>query len=305
VECGGEHLEVLVRKRRFRCRGDACPKRTFVQATEQIPFRAMPTTRLVERIVHGLSTELRAVSALAAAARVSWTTAMRVLARTADVPVNVDRRLVRLRGVDEHRFRRVRYLKNCEGKVTRVEPWSIVFTDLDSGAVLAIADGRRGQAVCDWIRRRPRWWRRRVEPEAMDMSSEFRGAVRTVLPRAAITDDHFHVVARANQMITEVRRCRSHDLHGRRGRATDPAWKSRRLLICNQQNMSLAQRRRLQKIIAADIELGVVWGIKEHVRQLLANRNISDFQQAPAELEHAVAATKMREAKSLFLTLKL
>jgi hypothetical protein len=54
----------------------------------------------------------------------------------------VDRRLVRRLGVDEHRFRRVRYLKNEAGKVTRVEPWSIVFTDLDTGAILDIVDGR-------------------------------------------------------------------------------------------------------------------------------------------------------------------
>ncbi|MBN6817646.1 transposase, partial [Kocuria palustris] len=41
------------------------------------------------------------------------------------------------------------------------------------------------------------------------MSAEFRAAVCFALPRAVITVDHFHVVARANQMITEVRRRRS------------------------------------------------------------------------------------------------
>lgn len=63
----------------------------------------------------------------------------------------------------------------------------------------------------------------------MDMSTEFRRAIRKVLPKAAITVDHWHVVARANQMVTEVRRRRAHDLHGRRGRATDPAWKYRKI----------------------------------------------------------------------------
>lgn len=150
---------------------------------------------------------------------------------------DVYRRLVRRLGVDEHRFRTVRYLKGEDGKVTRVEPWSIVFTDLDTGAILDIVDGRRGTAVRAWIKDRPRWWRNRVELVAMDMSSEFRRAVRTVLPKAAITVDHWHVVARANQMITDVRRRRSHDLHGRRGRAADPAWKYRKLLTCSQEKM--------------------------------------------------------------------
>ena len=217
----------------------------------------------------------------------------------------VDRRLIRRLGVDEHRFRQVRYLKDDAGKVTSVEPWSIVFTDLDTGAILDIVDGRRGQAVRDWIRARPRWWRNRGELVAMDMSTGFRRAIRKTLHKAAITVDHWHVVARANQMVTEVRRRRAHELHGRRGRATDPAWKYRKLLTCNQENMSRAQRGRMQEIIDSDIELGVVWGIKERVRQLLKTDYIDAFHRAWAELEHAVKATRMREAKSLFLTLKM
>lgn len=59
-----------------------------------------------------------------------------------------------------------------------------MFTDLDIvGAFLDIVDGRRGQAMRDWIRARPRWWRDRVGLVAMDMSTEFRRAVRTALPR--------------------------------------------------------------------------------------------------------------------------
>lgn len=220
-----------------------------MQTSDEIPLRSRLTSRLVAGIVAGLSTELRAVSRVAAAAGVSWTAVMRVTADTAVLDGGVDRRLVRRLGVDEHRFRRVRYLKDDAGKVTRVEPWSIVFTDLDTGAILDIVDGRRGQAVRDWIRARPRWWRNRVELVAMDMSTEFRRAVRKALPKAAITVDHWHVVARANQMVTEVCRRRAHDLYGRRGRATDPAWKYRKLLTCNQENMSGAQRGRMLEII--------------------------------------------------------
>jgi transposase len=305
VQCGAGPLEVWVRKRRLACLEPECPRRSFVQASDEIPLRSRLTSRLVAGIVSGLSAELRAVSRVAAASWVSWTTVMRVMANTAVLDGGVDRRLVRRLGVDEHRFRRVRYLKNEAGNLTRVEPWSIVFTDLDTGAILDIVDGRRGQAVRDWIRARPRWWRNRVELVAMDMSAEFRRAVRKALPKASITVDHWHVVARANQMVTEVRRRRAHDLHGRRGRVTDPAWKYRKLLTCNQENMSAAQRGRMQEIIASDLELGVVWGIKEHVRQLLKTDHLDAFHRAWAELEHAVKATRMREAKSLFLTLKM
>ncbi|MGP5666841.1 ISL3 family transposase, partial [Glutamicibacter arilaitensis] len=60
---------------------------------------------------------------------------------------DVDRMFVRRLGIDEHRFRKVRYVCGRNGKVVRIEPWSIVFTDLDTGKILDIVDGRRGATV--------------------------------------------------------------------------------------------------------------------------------------------------------------
>lgn len=185
----------------------------------------------------------------------------------------------------------------------RIEPWSIVFTDLDTGNILDIVDGRRGAAVRKWLKNRPRYWRQRVQVVSIDMSSEFRKAVLETLPKAKISMDHFHVIARTNLMITHVRRRRSHEVHERRGRATDPAYKYRKLLTCNLENLSITQVERLKLILESDPELGVIYAIKEHVRQLLKTRDIHDFQSRWAVLEKSVRATKMVEAKSLFRTL--
>jgi hypothetical protein len=54
-----------------------------VQTTDEVPLRTRLTSRLVTGIVADMSTELRAVSAVAAASGVSWTTAMRVIEDTA------------------------------------------------------------------------------------------------------------------------------------------------------------------------------------------------------------------------------
>ncbi|GAA0202637.1 hypothetical protein GCM10009526_26590 [Glutamicibacter creatinolyticus] len=124
----------------------------------------------------------------------------------------------------------VRYARGGNGKVVRIEPWSIVFTDLDTGKILDIVDGRRGAAVRKWLKNRPQYWRQRVQVVSIDMSSEFRKAVLETLPKAKISVDHFHVIARTNLMITHLRRRRSHEVHERRGRATDPAYKYRKLL---------------------------------------------------------------------------
>ena len=171
-----------------------------------------------------MSCELRAVSRVAAAHGVSWPTVMAWLNAVGEPVGDVERMFVRSLGIDEHRFRKVRYARGRTGKVVRIEPWSIVFTDLDTGKILDIVDGRRGVTVRKWLKVRPRCWRQRVQVVAIDMSSEFRKPVRETLPKAKISVDYFHVIGRANLMITQVRRRRSHEVFERSGRSTDPAY---------------------------------------------------------------------------------
>ena len=161
VPCGGERIDVLVRKRRYNCLEPVCPRRTFTEQTDQLPSRARLTTRLAAQVITACRLEPRAVSRVADEAGLTWPTVMRLLTSTIDLAHQVDTRHVRHLGIDEHRFRRVRYTRDEHGTVTRVEPWSIVFTDLDTGAILDIVDGRRG-TVTTWLGQRPRWWRRRV-----------------------------------------------------------------------------------------------------------------------------------------------
>src|SRR5690625_6755811 len=79
------------------------------------------------------------------------------------------------------------------------------------------------------------------------MSSEFRSAIRQVLPKAKISTDHWHVIRLANQMLTDVRRRRAWEVHGRRGRLIDPPWRYRKLLTCAGDRLTIRQRKRLQE----------------------------------------------------------
>jgi transposase len=178
-----------------------------------------------------------------------------------------------------------------------------VFTDLDTGVVLDVVDGRRGTAVRWWLRQRPASWRARIELVAIDMSAEFRAAVRDALPHAQVVADHWHVATRANQMITAARRRRSWELLDRRGRIIDPAWKYRRLLTCRQDRLSIAQRARLDQLLAADPELAVAWAVKEIVLQLLATTDQAGFDTAWTDLARAVRASTLPEPAALFKTL--
>jgi transposase len=134
--------------------------------------------------------------------------------------------------------------------------------DVDTGAVLDVVDGRRGTAGRWWVRQLPDPWRALIEIVAIDMSAEFRAALRDVLPKARTAADQRHVMTPTNHVVTQVRRRRSWDLHARRGQIVDPAWKYRTLLTWKHANLSVAQRSRLDQVLAAHVELAVVWAIK-------------------------------------------
>src|SRR5690625_1370096 len=215
VTCGGQPVVVRVRKRRYVCAEERCSRGTFTEVTDQLPAQARLTTRLAAAVTGALRTEPRAVSGVATEHGLSWNTVMRLATQTLDVDGHADTRLVRHLGIDEHRFRKVRYVRDANtGATERVEPWSIVFTDLDTGAILDVVDGPRAATVKQWLRSRPRWWRKRVELVAIDMSSEFRSAVREVLPKAKISADHWHVIRSEERRVGKEGRTR----RGRRAR---------------------------------------------------------------------------------------
>ena len=140
-------IEVRVRKRRLCCDNDTCDRVTFTQTTYQVGFRARMTTRLADRVITSLAGEPRAVSAVADEAGISWPTVMRLVRSSVRAVHNPDAVDVRRLGVDEHRFRRMRFVKLPDGPTVKIDPWSIVLTDLHSGYVLDVVDGRRGTAV--------------------------------------------------------------------------------------------------------------------------------------------------------------
>ena len=134
-------------------------------------------------------------------------------------------------GIDEHRYRSVRWLQDQQSKKwTRYEPWMSTIVDVDTGQVLGIVDGRDSRGVGAWLKARPSWLSC-IETVGIDPSAAFRKALRENLPDAAVSVDHFHMVLLANDMLTQVRQRVSREQNGRRGLKTDKAWAHRQLLL--------------------------------------------------------------------------
>lgn len=296
-------------KKRWRCGEPLCGTATFTEHTTQVPARARLTARLKDRIVSALSGEVRAVSRVAAELDVSWPTAMRQLtatraaqaARAAARPA-----LVYALGIDEHRFAAVRWYQDEDQKWQRIEPWMTTFTDLSTGRVIGVVDGRDSAAVQSWLKTRPRWWRHRVAVVAIDPSASFRAAVRYWLPKARVSVDHFHLVKLANDVVTQVRRRVSWDRHGRRGHGVDLAWANRLLLLRGYDTLSPRGIDKLNHVLAVDDpteEISAAWGVKEQLRRLLACQTLADARLERAMFNQYVTWAAMTETSRLKKTI--
>ena len=298
-------------KRRWRCAETRCGRRSFTEHTDQVPPRARMTTRLKDALVDAVAGEVRPVERVAAQFGVSWPTVMRQLT-VAMAAVAAQRqgrpRLVRRLGIDEHRFRSVRWFRDPDqhGRWRRVEPWMTCLVDLSSGNVIDLVDGRDSAAVRTWLEAQPKWWRRRVEVVAIDPSAAFRSAVRRLLPKARVSVDHFHLVKLANDTVTAVRRRVSWDRHDRRGRQIDLAWAHRLLLLRGYDTLSVRGRSRLDDVLAADDptkEIGAAWGVKEQLRLLLACTRLADARAARGRFDQYVVWAAMPETTRLKKTI--
>jgi transposase len=152
-------VEVVLLKRRFACLEAVCPQRTFVQVTDQVLLRARVTTRLGQLVLDAVVTAGRAVSSVAAEHQLGWWTVMGMVNAAALVLADPDTVAVRRLGIDEHRYRSVRYFREPDGSWRRFEPWMSTFVDADTGRVLGVVDGRDSVGVGRWLAARSRGWR--------------------------------------------------------------------------------------------------------------------------------------------------
>jgi transposase len=299
-------VELVWAKRRWFCDEPRCPRRTFSEVTDQVPAYARSTARLAGALVAAVVVSGRAASEVARAHRVSWWLVASMLTAAADLITNPDQTPVRRLGVDEHRYRSVRYFRDPDGGWRRYEPWMTTLVDADTGRVLGVVDGRDCAGVGAWLGARSDAWRAAVEVVAIDPSAAFRRALREHLPTAAISVDAFHLVKLANDMLTAVRQRVTREAKGRRGRLEDPAWVNRRLLLRAGNTLSPAALARLKATLRTDDptdEIGAAWGIKEQLRRLLASGSLTEAAEQRMRLGAFVLAADLPETDRLWATI--
>jgi hypothetical protein len=103
-----------------------------------------------------------------------------------------------------------------------------VVADHDSGRVVWVAKGKRGQALQDFYDAMGPQQRERIEAVSMDLSTIYTAVTQDALPAATICYDPFHVIQLANRALDLVL---SASPNGADGRITGAQWRAARVAL--------------------------------------------------------------------------
>jgi len=153
-------------------------------------------------------------------------------------------------GIDEKSFRRGhRYVS--------------VMTDLSSGRVLEVAEGRDTQAAKTLWNALPDEQRGDVKGAAMDMWQPYVVATQAAAPEAKIVHDKYHVAAHLNAAVDQTRRSEHKRLLAvgdDRLKGTKHRW------LYGPARRTPEDRRTLEKLRRAGLKTGRAWALKEDFR---------------------------------------
>ena len=269
----GWHPTILhVSVRRYRCQTCAHVwRQNMSQAADPRAKLSHSAVRwaLVGLVVHHLT-----VARIAQALGVSWNTAnTAVLTEGERLLINDPARFdgVRVIGVDEHVWRHTPY---GDKYVTVILDLTPIRERSGPCRLLDMVPGRSKQVFKTWLASRPDTWRECIEIVAMDGFTGFKSAAAEELPDARAVMDPFHVVHLAGNALDECRRRIQQELHHRRGRATDPLYKARRMLHTRSCLLTPRQQHQLLDLFSGEehVALEVTWS---------AYQNIIDTYRAP------------------------
>lgn len=272
VDAFGRPVRLRWRKRRWRCREAPCPAVTWSETSTAIAARAVLTERARRAACRRVGRDGLSVAAVAREYGTGWHTIMRAVWDHGAPLVDDPARLadVAMLGMDEtawlkaNRWHHTMYVSGL--------------VDTATGRLLDVVPDRTAKAVTTWLAQRHPDWLAAIGVVALDPHRGYANAVATHLAHAVLVVDHFHVIQLANRVIDDVRRRVQHDTTGHRGRAGDPLYGIRKLLLKASGDLDARGWTRLAAGLQAgdpDGEVTAAWQLKELVRDLYRSRDLA------------------------------
>ena len=311
----GRPVQIVWRKRRWVCPEPSCPVTSFTEQDERIAApRARLTTRASRWAVEQIRREHASVNGirrqLGTGWRTVWESIKPILAAADADPSRFD--AVTILGVDEHVWHHVSTKPIDQGGRGPKELTGMVDLSRDEhgrvrARLLDLVPGRSAEAYKSWLKQRGDAFRARVEIATLDPFHGYKNTIDDQLADARAVLDAFHVVKLATTVVDEVRRRVQQDIHGHRGRKTDPLYRIRNLLRAGQEHLTDRQRARLAAAFSADerhVEVEVAYRCAQQVRSIYHQTSHTQGPEIAIRILDTFATCPIPEVARLGRTLK-
>ena len=313
--CFDRPVKLVWRKRTWRCGEPSCPVGAFTEQDEQIARpRGLLTSRACWWAIGQLRREHASVAGIARQLGTTWNTVWSsvqpLLAAMAADETRFDG--VRRLGVDEHVWHHVSTLPVEDGGRGPKELTGMVDLTPDADGnpqarLLDLVPGRSGKAYSDWLEQRGETFRDGVEVATLDPFHGYKNAIDDQLEDATAVLDAFHMVKLGTAAVDEVRRRVQQEIHGHRGRKSDPLYGIRTILRCGVENLTDRQRARLEKAIGADErhdEVYIAWQCAQQLRSAYHAARPAEGRRIAEKVLATFPTCPISEIKRLGKTLK-
>lgn len=317
--CFGQPVELVWRKRTWRCGEPACPAGSFTEQDDDLTQpRALLTTRARWWAIGQLRREHASVQGLARQLGTAWRTVWTSIKPLLDALADDETRFegVTILGVDEHVWHHMSTRPEGQGGRGPKELTGMVDLTRHRDAkgkiqvrarLLDLVPGRSGAVYGEWLKARSETFRTGIRVATLDPFHGYKNAIDDQLEDAIAVLDAFHVIKLGTQAVDEVRRRVQQAIHGHRGRKGDPLYSIRMILRCGQERLTDRQKARLEQAIADDErhdEVYIAWQCAQQLRAAYTAESLIEGRRIAENVLASLSTCPIPEIKRLGKTLK-
>lgn len=312
--CFDRPVQLLWRKRTWRCHEAACPIGVFTeQDTDIAPPRGLLTVRAAWWAINQIRREHASVAGVARQLGTTWNTIWTAIRPLLEAMAADPARFsgVERLGVDEHVWHHTCTRPAPHGRGLKMLTGMVDLTPDAQGntraRLLDLVPGRSGAVYKDWLNERGDAFKSGVQVATLDPFHGYKNAIDDQLQDATAVLDAFHVVKLGTQAVDEVRRRVQQEIHGHRGRKNDPLYGIRTILRCGREKLTDRQKARLEQAIRADErhdEVHIAWQCAQQLRAAYTATSPVDGRRIAEKVLASFPTCPIPEIKRLGKTLK-
>jgi transposase len=299
----GTPMSLAWKKHRMRCANPNCSKRSWVLGDHRIAAKnCLLTTRAAKWATVQVGGG-RTVSEVAAELACDWHTVNDAVTTYGKALLKADRKRLNKTtaiGLDETAFVKANTASHTH--------YATTVADVENHQIIEILPTRNYAEVARWLDKQPRSWKQRIAFGALDMSSTYAAVYSVVLPDAAQVVDPFHLIALANRCLDAVRRRVQAERAVRRGKANDPLYRVRRVLVMGEDKLDQEATARLWSLLELgdpNGEVAITYRIKERLRDFYRCEDLDDARSILEELKtHCLRRAMPPEVQKLGRTIR-